>query len=84
MSAAVTNEDLFRRAYANTHKAADDLAALSVKIDGGACVTGAELLAQLTAVRNDLRAALGAVQELKTRAKKLNRKMVESLNRNKT
>jgi hypothetical protein len=65
-----TNVEILAAAYAGTQRAADDMAALQTAVDGGACITSAELLPKLGKLRNELRDALNAVQELKTRAKK--------------
>jgi hypothetical protein len=70
-----TNTELLRTAYQATHMAADEITMLSQRVDRGAVITSAELLPKVRALRNELRRAFCAVQELKTRAKKeLNRK----------
>lgn len=69
-----TNTELLRTAYQETHMAAGRLTALSQAVDKGAVLTAPELLPEIRALRNRLRTAYNAVQELKTRAKDVSRK----------
>lgn len=69
MKTAVTNEDLLRRVNVNTQEAAKELTVLAAKVDSGTVITSIELLPDLNALRNRLRAALSAVLELKNRTK---------------
>ena len=63
MTERVTEADLLKRCYARTHEAADQVSELDNK--GVAAVT----VAEITKLRNVLREALSAAQELKTRIK---------------
>ena len=63
MARKVTNADLLKTCYASTHEAADDVTRLDA-------VAGPLPVELLTALRNRLREALAAVQELKTRVKR--------------
>lgn len=65
-----TNEELFERCYSATDDAAARLRALHEQIGTGGVVLSGEFLPDIRKVRNNLRAALSAAQELKTRAKK--------------
>lgn len=73
MSASVTNEELFLRCYGCVGGVNARLKQIETAIDQGSCITSEELLPSITKVRNDLRAALCAAQELKNRAKKMKR-----------
>lgn len=59
-----TNAELFHRCYASGHMAADQLTALASQ--AGCLYT----VAEVTKLRNTLREAYCAAQELKTRIKK--------------
>ena len=69
---STTNTELLRTAYQQTHMAADGITMLSQQVDRGAVLTAPELLPKIRALRNQLRAAYNATQELKTRAKAVN------------
>lgn len=69
MAAKVTDRELFDRCYASTHRAADELSELHATRHRDDQVPPEKL----KLLRDTLREAYCAVQELKSRMKKLNR-----------
>ena len=73
MAARITDRELFNRVYANTHIAADVLSGLADTLPDDKSLPPELPADQLTELRNTLRSAFCAVQELRTRQKDLTR-----------
>jgi phage terminase Nu1 subunit (DNA packaging protein) len=65
-----TNVEILRDCFEQTNDAQAQVTTLQQAVDNGAVISATELVAEITTLRNTLRAAFCAAQELKTRTKK--------------